>query len=365
MYVLNAGNIKLNIEDLTAIITLEKSDRSKLIADIDDFNESKSKAFSLGVYEFKIITQTDTVNIKIPSEEVRKILASHNIFLPLFKDIDGNNLYACDNIDFSQRKDRWLRQIHEFMVETAKYNIETLKDEVRHEMKEQKIGYQRRVSDTLGVLNILEKAIPKAKEDVEEYLKSVCAADIANITISLKEISLLRYNKPTTRYGVEILVNDTKVLLYIGDKTQSILYMAALVRFKMGQPLYLHELYRNSHGLRSVYKREKTYKWFARIFDDLFGRTSSFEKWTTPIRNNQPTPRSGHDFNQAKSAVEDKLEALLVGNLASALDYCRLHSACDANGDTYYTFNCNPEDIILDETAQKWSILFKKLYSLR
>ena len=83
-------------------------------------------------------------------------------------------------------------------------------------------------------------------------------SEITNTTISFKEIPILRYNKPTMRYGIEISVNDTKMPLYIGDKTQSILYMAALIRFKMGQPLYLHELYRNSHGLHSIYKREKT-----------------------------------------------------------------------------------------------------------
>ena len=134
MYVLNAGNIKLEIEDLTAIITLKKSDRSRLIADIDDFSESKGKAFSLGVYEFKVLTESGSVNVKIPSEEVRNTVAAHNIFLPLFKDIEGNNLYACGNIDFSRSKDIWLRQIHEFMNETAKYNITTLKNEIRYEM---------------------------------------------------------------------------------------------------------------------------------------------------------------------------------------------------------------------------------------
>lgn len=366
MFVLNAGNIKLDIEDLTAIITLTKCDRSKFIADIDDLNESKGKAFSLGVYEFKIINKTDTINVKIPSEEVRHTLASHNIFLPLFKDIDGNFLYACDNIDFSKSKNRWLRQIHEFMVETAKYNITTLKNEVLHRMTKKELGYERRVSETLEVLNLLEEAVPKAKEDIEEYIKSVCTTEVANITIALKEISILRYRKPTTRYGIEISVNDAKVSMYIGDKTQTILYIAALIRFKMGKPLYLHELYRNSCGLHSIYKRGRTYEWLALIYKEIFGQTGSFEEWAYPRDNDEETnPRPGHDFNQAKSGIFNKLKAILGDHLAFAVDRCCLSVAKDENKDTYYTFNCSPEDIILDETAQKLSILFKKLYSLR
>lgn len=367
MFALNTGNIKLKIEDLTAIITLKKNDRRKLIADIDDFNESKGKAFSLGVYNFEITNKPDVINVNIPSEEVRSTLASHNIFLPLFKDIEGNFLYACDNIDFSKSKDRWLRQIHEFMVETAKYNIATLKNEVLHEMTKKEVGYERRVSNTLEVLNILEEAVPKAKEDIEEYIKSVCTTEVANITIALKEISILRYRRPTKRYGIEISVNDAKVSMYIGDKSQTILYIAALIRFKMGQPLYLHELYNNSCGLHSIYKRGRTYEWLALIYKEIFGQTGSFEEWAYPIRgeDNESRLRPGHDFNQAKSRIFNKLKAILGDHLAFAVDRCCLSIAKDENKDTYYTFNGSPEDIILDETAQKLSILFKKLYSLR
>ena len=197
------------------------------------------------------------------------------------------------------------------------------------------------------------------------YKKVLSAATSPSVQISIKNTQVRHYRKTTVRYGIEISVNDTKESLYIGDKTQTLLYMAALIRFKMGRPLYLHELYRNSHGSHSIYKREKTYQWLALIYKEIFGQTGMFEEWANPLRNGVPQPRPGHDFNQAKSGLLNKLKDVLSGDLSFAVDSCCLNIATDDNKDTYYTFNCAPEDIILDETAQKLSILFKKLYSLR
>ena len=365
MYLLNAGNIKLEIGNLTAVITLNKSDRAKFLSDIDDLNESGGKAFSLGIYEFNIVTISTTINTRIPSEEVKDTLASHNIFLPLLKNREEQNLYACGNIDFSKDKEVWLRQIHEFMVEAAKYNIATLQNKIKYEITTIGAGYIGRISSTLIVLDRFDKAIPQAIGQIDEYIKSVCGTKAAKVTISIKEISVLRYRRETTLYGIEIGVNDTKIPIHLGDKTQTILYIAALIRFKMGQPLYLHELYRNSRGSQSIYKREKTYNWFSQIFDVIFGKTAIFNDWANPARKDKPQPRSGHDFNQAKSALFDKLKKKLGSEMEFALDYCCLHDACDANNDTYYTFHCSPEDIILDETAQKLSALFKKHYPAR
>jgi hypothetical protein len=127
------------------------------------------------------------------------------------------------------------------------------------------------------------------------YAKVLSTATSPSVQVSIKNTQVRHYRKQSERYGIEFSVNDTKVSLYIGDKTQTILYLAALIRFKMGRPLYLHELYRNSHGSRSIYKREKTYKWLALIFDEIFGKTEMFEDWANPIRtiptDNRPYPR--------------------------------------------------------------------------
>lgn len=199
------------------------------------------------------------------------------------------------------------------------------------------------------------------------YKKVLSATVSKNVQISIKNIQTIHYRRPTTRYGIEISVNDAKVPMYIGDTTQTILYIAALIRFNMGKPLYLHELYINSCGLHSIYKRGRTYEWLALIYKEIFGQTGVFEEWAYPIRgeDNEPRLRSGHDFNQAKSGIFNKLKAILGDHLAFAVDRCCLSIAKDENKDTYYTFHCSPEDIILDEKAQKLSILFKKLYSLR
>lgn len=194
------------------------------------------------------------------------------------------------------------------------------------------------------------------------YAKVLLTATSPSVQVSIKNTLVRHYRKQTERYGIEFSVNDTKVSLYIGDKTQTILYLAALIRFKMGRPLYLHELYRNSHGSHSIYKRGKTYKWLALIYKEVFGKTGVFETWANPIRNNVPQPRAGHDFNQAKSGILKKLKAVFSGDLASAVSCCCLNIATDENGDTYYTFNCSTDDIILDERAQSLSKSFEKLY---
>ena len=170
------------------------------------------------------------------------------------------------------------------------------------------------------------------------------------------------YKKLTMRYGVEISVNGAKVPIFLGDKTQTLLYIAALIRFKMQQPLYLHELYRNSNGSRSVYKREKTYKWLEQIFYAIFGKTSIFDEWANPKRGNQSQPRTGHDFHQAKCAILSKFKEALSDHLASALDCCILQTADDEKGDSFYSFNCRPEDIILDETAENLKRAFENIY---
>jgi hypothetical protein len=205
------------------------------------------------------------------------------------------------------------------------------------------------------------------------YKKMLSAVEPQNMQITLKDIPTIYYRRQTMRYGIEISVNDTKALMYIGDKTQTILYIAALIRFKMGRPLYLHELYRNSHGSRSIYKREKTYKWLELIFDEIFGKTEMFEDWANPIRTiptdseevkSKRQPRPGHDFNQAKSGILKKLKAALGTDLAFAVERYCLNVATDDNKYSYYTFNCSPNEIVLDEKAQKLSKSFEKIYNL-
>ena len=64
-----------------------------------------------------------------------------------------------------------------------------------------------------------------------------------------------------------------------------------------------------------------------------------FEVWANPLRDGTPQPRSGHDFNQAKSGILNKLKAILSGHLSFAVDSCCLHIATDDNKDTYYSRN--------------------------
>ncbi len=351
----------LNFSYKVVHVIVPNEQYDELAGRIDALNQCSN--LTCGVFRFvaykKFLRNTSSLHPIIAEH-----IGDNNLFVRLRGGVNQYFRYGYDYVDLTADADVVEATIAEFIKAICKdilglIDIKIAKLAESPQENEEKLVLSQKAKDKYT------SYYNQAGAEKGVYKRVLSGTNSQNVQIYLKQVPIIYYNKPTMRYGVEISVNDTKVLLYIGDKTQSILYMAALVRFKMGQPLYLHELYRNSHGLRSVYKREKTYKWFARIFNDLFGRTSSFEKWANPIRDNQPTPRIGHDFNQAKSAIEAKLEALFGENLALAVDICCLHIDSDDKGDTYYTFKCNPEDIILDETAKKWSIFFKKLYSQR
>ena len=343
-------------------------DRIYVIIPNDQYDEVKERINALnkcqnltcnGRFEF-----VPTKKIRRNTAALHPLIADHigdnNLFVRLRGGIKSYFRYGYGLAHFAANADVIEDAIAEFVKDVCEDTISLidikLKELSRNPQEEiENIDKLNRMRDSfVGYVNIL------AERGV--YKKVLSLATSSSVQISIKNTLVTHYRKQIERYGIEFSVNDTQVSLYIGDKTQTILYMAALIRFKMGRPLYLHELYRNSHGSHSIYKREKTYKWLALIYKEIFGKTGVFEKWANPLRDRVPQPRPGHDFNQAKSGLLNKLKDLFSGDLAYAVDCCCLNIATDDNGDTYYTFNCSPDDIVLDEKAQKLSELFKQLY---
>lgn len=353
----------LNIGYSTIYIIIPNEQYDELVERVKVLNNCDN--LSCGLFKFVPIKKTQRRSTTL-QPMVAKYVGDNNLFVRLHGNAQKYFRYGYGFVDLTADADVIEDAITEFVKDVCNDVIKLLdtklatltssaqenkvKIKTAQQAREQYYSYYSQVGAERGV-----------------YKKALSAIGSQNVQISIKNIQTIHYRKPTTRYGIEISVNDAKASMYIGDTTQTILYIAALIRFKMGRPLYLHELYINSHGLYSIYKREKTYKWLALIYKEIFGKTGSFEEWAYPIRDNDdnPKPRPGHDFNQAKSGIFNKLKAILGDHLAFAVDRCCLSIAKDENKDTYYTFNCSPEDIIIDETAQKLSILFKKLYSLR
>ena len=374
-------------------------------------------AFTLGIYKYTIhhINNDSKFDEKMPAE-LRSEIERNNFAVKLVDGVDGNYVYFFDNIVCEYVNESFYRNINSMVYLVSRQQISHINALIRQSQSDNsnkivehisivsKINKARRsitskhieddidsalhltnteygrimrdiVADTLedeglpkNRVNIITpfiiKFINKTLNIAENSIKRQQDSDL-KIQISLQEISTIWYRRNIVRYGVEITINDTKIPIYFGDKTQTILYIAALIRFKMGIPLYLHELYRNSCGYLSIYKKDKTYRWLEQIFRKIFGQNSKFDDWAKPERNGEAAPRAGHDFHQAKSVISKKLNNVLAENSATVLDYCCLHIDTDESGDSFYTFKCSPDDIILDDTARELGIFFKKLYGSR
>ena len=384
MKVVNAGSVYLKGDDLGILFLLNQNDRYRYISEIDKINNSC--AFTFDIYNYSIQTTQSEVNKNIPVEELRIAIASHNIMMPLFSDADGNNLYAFDNINLEVSIEDWWRQVHAFLIEASRYNIETIKSRIEKEMSLKEPGYKESVLENIKIINILEDAIPSSIVDLESFIsdnKSTSAinntnsASInmpdANIQIYVKPISIMFHKKSVKRYGFEVVKDNSSIHIYFGDKTQMMIYLMVLIRCHLGKPLYLHELYSNSQGFRSPYNKKQTKKWMHKVFSALYGKIAEFDEWLTP---NQKTIsgdgrievvkkiRNGHDYHHAKSRINTQLKKTLTCDWAVAYNELFIDSIKDDDGYSLYTIKCKPENIILDETAQKLSEDFKNIYNL-
>ena len=165
------------------------------------------------------------------------------------------------------------------------------------------------------------------------------------------------YNKDSQKYGVEIEVNGKPTTIYFKSKDQTMLYLATLLRHKVGHPLYNHELYHNSRDTKSRYRREKSRPWFKKLYNIIYRYpTKTYEEWIDGVDKNH-----GRPLHQGKSRVVSHLKAALNDN-QDAIYYCVPIAIKDRNQDSYYTVKCSPDEIIVDQEMQKLCSEFERLY---
>jgi hypothetical protein len=169
-------------------------------------------------------------------------------------------------------------------------------------------------------------------------------AEKPNLKIYIERIPYIdgRGNKNREKYGVRICAGSFEQKILFEETTQTMVYIATLLRHKMGEKLFVHEFRNNMTGTAGA--RESAKRWLKKIYTTIIKpENSEFDKWIDSISS---AKNAGKKLNTAASSskrvVKESLEMY-----PDALYYSLLISErCAADG-AYYTFNCSPDDIIV------------------
>ena len=169
----------------------------------------------------------------------------------------------------------------------------------------------------------------------------------SEVTISIERIAVLSYKRRLVRkYGVVVTHGTTKHEICFNGNDQTVLYVLALMRHKMGLPLYIHEFSINGKGGESDFSRDASSEWFSKVFNIVYnGERKSFDTWFNCVR------RKGRVLYQAKSQTASALRAALGNEEVAAM--CELITTNDALGDTFYTFKCPGHNIKLPAELER------------
>ena len=449
----------INIRMMTIYFMLSEQERTQHKEVIDKFN--RSMAFTLGLYEFKILTKLGGVNSCL-SEDVKTHIEANNMIVRLPNDANDNFVYAFGNVNLTQNINSIERHLHNYVIELTEQSIELLKarqetnmdgselssqlDNIIYSLEEGiksgKISYTQRTTPQEikdrhlegdysfnmigGYLNTTisndKKAVTDtnkipddavfgttwiqhnldegtaldfgrvlsclSRHDIPESKQHLVAKELTEIfaemfgiptkeeskaiakgilnedsdaiyidncerkkpnekpdlKIYIEHIPYIdgRGNKKREKYGIRISVGSFEKKIIFEDATQRMIYIAALLRHKMGKRLYVHELRNNSYG--KTVDREVAKQWLKKIFKTIIKpEDSEFEKWMDSVSCAQ---NKGAKLNTATSSTKRIIKENLE-MCPDALHYCLLKSVPRAADGTYYTFNCSPDDIVV------------------
>lgn len=180
----------------------------------------------------------------------------------------------------------------------------------------------------------------------KQLAQSPTMGDNDEVTISIERITVLSYHKPTTKYGIVVTQGATKHHISFASNDQTVLYVLALMRYKMGIPLYIHELSINGKGSTSTFKRQESREWFSKVYNIVYnGERKSFDTWFDSVR------RKGRVLYQAKAQTTAKLRSTIDNN--EVAEMCELISTNDTMGDSFYTFKCPRHNIKLSAELER------------
>ena len=166
--------------------------------------------------------------------------------------------------------------------------------------------------------------------------------------IRVKRVSTRIYGKDSLKYGVEIVVNDEPTSIYFGSKDQTMVYITALLCHKIDDPLYLYELYANLHCTKPQRIIGKRKGWLNSIYNTIFDYPSkTFPQWFEGVKE-----RNGSPLYQAKTQINNTLKKAFIES-SEVINRYKLNTIQDLEGDFRYAFNCDSEEISMDNELQQ------------
>ena len=356
MVIINSGDIRLEMDLFDILFLLNEEDRYRYIAEIDHLNTEKH--FTLNLYEYKVRTIKGSANEAIPMAALREAIDNHNVVMRLMDDVDGNHYYLFDTIDPSLNLPEWHKSVHTFIIEAVRQNYAIIQNCIVKTAELKNEGYEQSIDKYQELLDLLDQRIAQSIAGYQDYIKRKAPKiDICLITTT-------HYRKKAQKYGIVVTMEDAKIPIFFKDITQKMLYIAALLRYKAGSPLYLHELFNNSRGHLSRSNKQKALfkQWIKDLYNivvDMDNR--SVEAWLKkiPAKETMTSSKKINPLYQAKSDANRCIKSALK-LYPTYVSYCLLQTKFDKNNDSYYTFDCPVEKISVDENLQKLIEIFEQ-----
>lgn len=365
MLIVNAAHYKLSIEDLSIVFLFNEDDCQRFSAEISRLNSSL--AFTCDLYKFQIMTMRGRANAQIPLDTLRYAIEDHNVVTPLFKDNDGNFLYAFDNIDPSADITEWRRRVHDFVIDITHRNIDIVRANIAAKISREGgtvlCHNEKDIASERTILDMLEQSIAESEINYNRYLQQRAPH------LTIKRLTTTHYRKSVQRYGVLATIGTEQIPVFFKDIDQKMLYITAMMRYKAGSPLYLSELFNNSRRKHSPSNdKEKVKKWLKKVYDTIVDKDGkNADLWLKKIKNELPQDTDKKDEKNNKDN-KDKKEQYRSNPIYQAKSdanrcvsvalkfyptyrgYCLLKTVADSDNNTFYTFTCPRENISLDES---------------
>ena len=149
-------------------------------------------------------------------------------------------------------------------------------------------------------------------------------------------------------WGIEFCVNGESFPIYFGEKHQTMIYVCALLRAKVGEKMYLHEFYNNGKGRKCKFQRNRSKEWLEQVYHILFPtKNKDYDTWVAKIDKGR-----GRPLNQGKSQIIRKVQELLYEQQPDGIYYSMVNTLADENGDSYYSIRLEPDSIIVPKEMQ-------------
>lgn len=365
MLILNTAQNKLAIDDLCIVFLFNEDDCERFSAEVNKLN--LSQAFTCDLYTFKIKTMRGRANDQISLKELRDAIENHNVVIPLFKDNNGNFIYAFDNIDLSTDVTEWRRRVHDLVIEITRRNIDIVNAHIAGKKALPNQNAEELATEK-EVLKILEQSVAESEVNYNLYLCERAPR------LFIGRLTTTHYRKSVQRYGVMATINNEQIPIFFKDIDQKMLFITALMRYKIGSPLYLRELFNNSRHSRINPKlKPKVEQWFIDVYNTIIDMDrKNAQEWLKKIysaskkkseeeKKDEKIQYRSNPLYQAKSDANRCVNKSLKF-YPTYKGYCLLKTETDSNNDTFYTFTCPRENISVDDDLQRLIDRFVSLH---